>query len=68
VEGKERRQRRDKAEREKKEEWFSPRTYAQFRKTAGTFLQSKISHQSKTLMKKCPKRKLESFSNSTILL
>jgi hypothetical protein len=25
-------------------------------------------HQSKTRMKKCPKRKLESFSNSTTLL
>jgi hypothetical protein len=53
---------------EEKDEQISPRTYAQFQKIVGTFLKSKISHQSKTLMKKCPKQKLESFSNSTTLL
>jgi hypothetical protein len=39
-----------------------------FRKLQGLVYKAKFSHCFKTRTKKCPKRKLESFSNSTTLL
>jgi hypothetical protein len=64
IEGK----RQDKEEKRRRTDGFSQGPKRKFRKLQGLVCKAKFSHRFKTRMKKCPKRKLESFSNSTTLL
>jgi hypothetical protein len=58
----------DKGEQRRRTSGIPQGLICNFRKLQGPVCKARISHQSKSLMKKCPKRKLESFSNSTTLL